>query len=66
MLIVEGTSMGATYGALNFLTSSWLYTPVLKQATDASGLLHDFEVLLSGDFIHGGVGNSRVIAVHVH
>lgn len=66
VLIVEGTSMGATYGALNFLTSSWLYTPVLKQATDSSGRLHDFEVLLSGDFIHGGVGNSKVIAVHVH
>jgi hypothetical protein len=66
VLIVEGTSMGATYGALNFLTSSWLYEPVLKQATDSSGHLRDFEVLLSGDFIHGGVGNSRVIAVHVH
>lgn len=66
VLIVEGTSMGATYGALNFLTSSWLYEPVLKQATDSAGHLRDFEVLLNGDFIHGGVGNSRVIAVHVH
>lgn len=66
VLIVEGTSMGATYGALNFLTSSWLYEPVMKQVTDSSGHLRDFEVLLNGDFIHGGVGNSRVIAVHVH
>lgn len=66
VLIVEGTSMGATYGALNFLTSSWLYEPVLRQAMDSSGHLRDFEVLLNGDFIHGGVGNSRVIAVHLH
>lgn len=66
VLIVEGTSMGTTYGALNFFTSDWLYGPVLRQATDSSGHLHDFEVLLSGDFIHGGVGNTKVIAVHVH
>lgn len=66
VMIVEGTSMGTTYGAVNFLTSDWLYGPVLRQATDSSGRLHDFEVLLSGDFIHGGVGNSKVIAVHVH
>ncbi|MEZ2347050.1 hypothetical protein [Terriglobus sp. RCC_193] len=66
VLIVEGTSMGTTYGALNFLTSDWLYGPVLRQATDSSGRLHDFEVLLSGDFIHGGVGNTKVIALHVH
>ncbi|WP_156993580.1 hypothetical protein [Terriglobus sp. TAA 43] len=66
VLIVEGTSMGTTYGAVNFLTSEWLYAPVLRQATDSSGRLHDFEVLLSGDFIHGGVGNSKVVAFHVH
>lgn len=66
VLVVEGTSMGTTYGAVNFLTSSWLYEPILRQATDSSGRLHDFEVLLSGDFIHGGVGNSKVVAFHVH
>ncbi|SDF44861.1 hypothetical protein [Terriglobus roseus] len=66
VLIVEGTSMGTTYGAVNFLTSEWLYGPILRQATDSSGRLHDFEVLLSGDFIHGGVGNSKVVAFHVH
>lgn len=60
------TSMGSTYGALNFLTGDWLYAPVLQQATDSSGHPHDFEVLLSGDFLHGGVGNSKVITLHVH
>ena len=66
VLVVEGTSMGTTYGAVNFLTHDALWAPVIKEATDSTGRLHDFEILLSGDFIHGGVGNTRVIAIHVH
>lgn len=66
VLLVEGTTMGSTYGAINFLTHEALYAPVIRAATDASGRLHDFEVLLSGNFLHGGVGNSQVVAVHVH
>ena len=66
VLVVEGTSMGTTYGAVNFLTYSSLWGPVLQQATDRDGKLRNFEVLLSGDFFHGGMGNTRVIALHVH
>ena len=66
VLVVEGTSMGTTYGAINFLTHDALWAPVIKEATDTSGRLHDFEVLLSGDFIHGGIGNTKLFAVHVH
>jgi hypothetical protein len=66
VLVVEGTSMGSTYSAVNFLTDEELWRPVIKQATDKSGRLHDFEVLLSGDFHHGGVANTKVIAIHVH
>jgi hypothetical protein len=66
VLVIEGTSMGTTYGAVNFLTHESVWEPVIRQATDRSGRLHDFEVLLSGDFIHGGVGNTKVLAVHVH
>ena len=58
--------MGTTYGAVNFLTHDALWSPVIAQATDRTGRLHDFEVLLSEDLIHGGVGNTRVVAVHVH
>jgi hypothetical protein len=66
VLIVEGTSMGSTYNAVNFLTSESLYAPVLRKATDRFGRLHDFEVLLSGQFLHGGVGNTKIVTVHVH
>ena len=66
VLVVEGTSMGTTYGAINFLTHDALWGPALQEATDRTGRLHDFEVLLSGDFIHGGIGNTKVIAEHVH
>lgn len=66
VLIVEGTSMGTTYGAVNFLTHDSLWAPVLQQAKDHNGQLRDFEVLLSGDFFHGGVGNTHVLALHVH
>lgn len=66
VLIIEGTSMGTTYGAVNFLTHEQLWGPVIKAATDSSGRLHCFEVLLSGDFVHGGVSNTHIIALHVH
>ena len=66
VLVIEGTSMGSTYGAINFLTHQALWQPVIRDSTDASGRLHDFDLLLSGDFIHGGVGNTRVLALHVH
>jgi len=66
VLIVEGTSMGTTYGAVNFLTHQHLWEPIIKAATDRSGHLRNFEVLLSGDFLHGGVSNSQVVAFHLH
>jgi len=66
VLIVEGTSMGTTYGAVNFLTHEQLWKPVIKAATDSSGHLRNFEVLLSGGFVHGGVSNTHVLAMHVH
>jgi hypothetical protein len=66
VLIVEGTSMGTTYGAVNFLTHEHLWKPVLTAATDSNGRLHNFEVLLSGTFLHGGISNSQILAVHVH
>jgi hypothetical protein len=66
VLIIEGTSMGTTYGAVNFLTHEQLWRPVIAAATDTSGRLHNFEVLLSGDFVHGGVSNTHIIALHVH
>ena len=66
VLIVEGTSMGTTYGAVNFLTHDQLWKPVIKAATDSSGHLRNFEVLLSGGFVHGGVSNTHVLAMHVH
>jgi hypothetical protein len=66
VLIVEGTSMGTTYAALAFLTQKALWGHVLNAATDHDGHLHNFEVLLGGDFIRGGLTNSRIVAVHVH
>jgi len=66
VLVVEGTSMGTTYGAVSFLTHEHLWKPVIDAATDSSGRLRNFEVLLGGDFVHGGVGNTQIIAIHVH
>ncbi|MBW8869410.1 MAG: hypothetical protein JF563_01285 [Acidobacteriales bacterium] len=66
VLIVEGTSMGTTYGAVNLLTHQQLWNPVISAATDSSGRLHNFEALLSGDFVHGGVSNTHIIALHIH
>jgi hypothetical protein len=66
VLIVEGTSMGTTYGAVNFLTHEALWGPVLKKATDGSGRLRNFDLLLSGNFVHGGISNTQVLAIHVH
>jgi hypothetical protein len=66
VMIVEGTTMGSTYSAVNFLTNQSLWGPVVQQATDSSGHLHHFEVLLAGTLVHGGMSNTKVIAVHVH
>jgi hypothetical protein len=66
VLIVEGTSMGTTYGAVNFLTHETLWSPVMKKVTDSSGHIRNFDLLLSGNFVHGGVSNSQVLALHVH
>jgi hypothetical protein len=66
VLIVEGTSMGTTYAALNFLTQEKLWRPVLKAATDKDGRLHNFEVLLGSEFVRGGLSNTRRVALHVH
>lgn len=66
VLVIEGTSMGTTYGAVNFLTHEQLWRPAIEAATDSSGHLHNFEVLLSGGFVHGGVSNTQVLSMHVH
>jgi hypothetical protein len=66
VLLIEGTSMGTTYGAMNFFTNDSLWGPVMRAAVDKSGRLHNFEVLLSDDFIRGGVSNTQIVALHVH
>ena len=66
VLLVEGTSMGTTYGGMRFLFDERLWGPVIAQATDRTGRLHNFEVLLDNDFLRGGVSNTRVVSVHVH
>jgi hypothetical protein len=66
VLMVEGTSMGSTYGAMNFFTNDHLWRPVIAASTDKSGRLHNFEALLSNDFIRGGVSNTQLLAWHVH
>ena len=62
VLIVERTSMGTTYGAVNFLTHEQLWRLVIAAATDSSGRPHNFEALLRGNF----VSNTHIIALHVH
>ena len=66
VLLIEGTSMGSTYAALAFLTNEHLWQPVLARATDRTGRLHNFEVLLSSEFVRGGVSNPTLIAFHDH
>jgi hypothetical protein len=66
VLLVQGTSMGTTYGALNFLLNEHLWKPVVQAATDSSGHLRNFEVVLQNDFIRGGVSNTRILTIHVH
>jgi hypothetical protein len=66
VLIVEGTTMGTTYGAVNFFRSQSLWQPVLAAATDAHGHVHNFEVLLSSQFVRGGTSNTRIVSIHVH
>jgi len=66
VLILQGTTMGATYGALNLLVNEHLWRPVIQAATDTNGRLHNFEVILQSDFIRGGVSNTRILTTHVH
>ena len=66
VLLVQGSSMGTTYGALNFLTNEQLWSPVIDAATASDGSLRSFEVLLSSDFIRGGVSNTQIVTMHVH
>jgi hypothetical protein len=66
VLLIEGTTMGTTYGALTFLTDQDMWQPVIRAATDKNGKLHNFEVLLSNDFVRGGASNTQIVAVHVH
>lgn len=66
VLLIQGTSSSSTYGALNFLFDEEAWKPVMTQATDSTGKLHNFEVMLYSDLIRGGVSNTRVIAVHIH
>lgn len=66
VLLVQGSSMGTTYAALNFLTNEHLWGPVITAATSSDGSLRSFEVLLSSDFVRGGVSNTQLLATHVH
>jgi hypothetical protein len=66
VLLIEGTSMGTTYGAMNFFANEHLWRPVIQAAVDKSGRMHNFEALLSNDFIRGGVSNTQLVAIHVH
>jgi hypothetical protein len=66
VLLIEGTTMGTTYGGMRFLFDKPMWQPVIAAATDGNGRLHNFEVLLRNDFLRGGVSNTRPIAVHVH
>jgi hypothetical protein len=66
VLLIEGTSMGSTYGAVNLFTNDKLWRPVMRTAVDGSGRLHNFEALLSNDFVRGGASNTQLVTVHVH
>lgn len=66
VLIIEGTSMGTTYAAVAFLTHDKLWRPVMDAAIDKDNHLHNFEVLLSSDFVRGGTSNTKLVAIHVH
>lgn len=66
VLILQGTTMGATYGAMNMLLNEKLWKSVIGAATDRSGQLHHFDVLLESDFMRGGVSNTRILSTHVH
>jgi hypothetical protein len=66
VLLIEGTTMGTTYGGMRFLFDKPMWKPAIAAATDSNGRLHNFEVLLRNDFLRGGVTNTRQIAIHVH
>jgi hypothetical protein len=66
VLLIEGTTMGTTYGGMRFLFDKPMWKPAIAAATDSHGRLHNFEVLLRNDFLRGGVTNTRQIAIHVH
>jgi hypothetical protein len=66
VLLIEGTTMGSTYGGLNFFTNEKLWQPVIHAATGKDGKLHSFEVLLSSDFVRGGTSNTHLVTFHLH
>ncbi len=66
VLLIEGTTMGTTYGAVNFFTNEKLWKPVIQAATDKSGKLGNFEVLLASEFVRGGTSNTQIVALHLH
>lgn len=57
--------MGSTGGALKLLTHGALSRQVLRVASDCGGVMHEVEVVLSGEVLHGGKGNTRGFALHV-
>ncbi len=66
VLLIQGSSMGTTYGALSFFTNEHLWKPIIDAATGPDGSLRSFEVLLSSEFVRGGVGNTQILTAHVH
>ncbi len=66
VLLVEGTTMFGGYAGSEFLANKELLDPILLQAKRPDGGLRNFEVLLQSDFIHEGVSNIKILAVHVH
>ena len=66
VLLIQGSSMGTTYGALSFFTNEHLWKPVIDAATGPDGSLRSFEVLLSSEFVRGGVSNTQILIAHVH
>lgn len=66
VLLIQGSSMGTTYGALNFFTIEHLWKPVIDAASRTNGSLRSFEFLLSSEFVRGGVSNTQILAMHVH
>jgi hypothetical protein len=57
--------MGAIYAAEHFLFTQRMWQPVIDAATE-NGKLHDFEVLMTSDFVKDEVSNTRILTYHIH